>query len=285
MIRSMLPTDAPEVLALLEWMDDQPERETFAPDARTVEDLLLENSGRDKFCAVAVDDLGQIDGYCGLAEVHLESGEVGRVVEGPIGAASVPLLRAVLRDTPGDVYAFCARDNLETREALEAAGFAAMHTTDFYRLRRDRFAASRVPRPEGRFRPEIDQDTYRRLYRASEDGWSGRLGWSHAEFRTHFAREDVRLLVLDDGGPVGFAELELGESAQLTYLAVHPAERGRGFGAALLRAALHEAFAHPEVREVRARAHDHERSARRLYHAHGFDTCRSVVTYLRADEE
>ncbi|WP_291430078.1 hypothetical protein [Deinococcus sp.] len=42
MIRPMLAADVPDVLALLNWMDDAPEREVFCPDARDPRELQLE---------------------------------------------------------------------------------------------------------------------------------------------------------------------------------------------------------------------------------------------------
>ena len=73
--------------------------------------------------------------------------------------------------------------------------------------------------------------------------------------------------------------------ADLTYLAVHPAERGQGYGRTLLALAAAEAAVHPEIRDLRARAHDHARAARALYTRAGLSHCRAVVTYLRDDTE
>ncbi|BDP41197.1 GNAT family N-acetyltransferase [Deinococcus aetherius] len=284
MIRPMQATDAPDVLALLSWMDDAPEREVFAPDARDA--AALHDECEDRVCLVAEGVDGAVQGYCALAPFR-----DGLVLEGPLGTGELHglLLRAVERTDGLPVYAFSARDNLAVREVLEAAGFTAMHTTDFYTGRADHLARSaRVPTGYTTETALAPQE-YRALFRAAEDGWSGRLDWTDAELRTHFARDDVRLVALRRGGrAVGFAELELNAEAaraDLTYVAVHPADRGQGLGRVLLGLAAAEAAAHPEVRTLRARAHDHARPARALYARAGLTHCRSVVTYLRDDTE
>jgi len=284
MIRPMQATDAPDVLALLHWMDDAPEREVFAPDAR--EAAELHDECEDRVCLVAEGVDGEIRGYCALAPFR-----DGLALEGPLGTGDLHglLTRAVERADGLPIYAFSARDNLAAREALEAAGFTPMHTTDFYTARVSGLArAARIPDGHdtaGTLAPA----TYRALYRASEDGWAGRLEWTDAEIAAHFARDDVELVVLTRGGqPVGFAELELNAEASradLTYLAVHPAERGQGYGRTLLALAAAEAAARPEIRDLRVRAHDHARAARALYTRAGLTHCRSVVTYLRDDTE
>ena len=276
MIRPMRQPDAPEVLALLEWMDEQPEREVFAPEARDLDDLRLESE--DKRCWVAEDDLGQVRAYCALAP-HPH----GLVLEGPLGEARLPaMLTQAVREAQGQgVYAFCARDNEPVHAVLAAAGFTVMHGTDFYRLRRGEARGLTALPPGLLLRLRTDLSTYQRLYRAAEDGWSERLGWSEADFQAHLMRDDRCLLVLMRGeAALGFVELELGETAELAYFAVHPAERGQGLGRVLLSAAIREAFARPEVQALRVRAHDHEDGARALYAHMGFTACRSVMTYL-----
>ncbi|EYB69771.1 N-acetyltransferase GCN5 [Deinococcus phoenicis] len=284
MIRPMQATDAPDVLALLHWMDDAPEREVFAPDARDA--LELRGECEDRVCLVAEGVDGEVRAYCALAPFR-----DGLALEGPLGTGDLHTLlaRAVERADGLPIYAFSARDNLAARAALEAAEFTPMHATDFYEARvADLARAARIPggyRVEGTLAPEA----YRALYRASEDGWAGRLEWTDAEIQAHFAQGDVRLVALLRGGqPVGFAELELNAEAaraDLTYLAVHPAERGQGHGRTLLALAAAEAAASPELRTLRARAHDHARAARALYAHAGLAHCRSVVTYLRDDTE
>ena len=51
--------------------------------------------------------------------------------------------------------------------------------------------AARVP---GEYTAEdrLSPAEYRALFRAAEDGWSGRLEWTDDELRSHFAREDGR---------------------------------------------------------------------------------------------
>lgn len=284
MIRSMRQADAPDVLALLTWMDDAPEREVFAPDAREEGELRAECE--DHVCLVAEGEDGEVRAYCGLAPFR-----DGLALEGPLGRGELhALLGQVIERADGlPIYAFSARDNLAAREALEAAGFTPMHTTDFYTARLSPLArAARVP-AEYAASDHLSPEAYRALYRASEDGWAGRLEWTDSEIEAHFARDDVRLVALLRGGrPVGFAELELNAEtgrADLTYLAVHPAERGQGLGRVLLALAAAEAAAHPELQTLRVRAHDHAHAARTLYAHAGLAHCRSVVTYLRDDTE
>lgn len=284
MIRPMQATDAPDVLALLNWMDDAPEREVFAPDAREAAELRGECE--DRVCLVAEDVEGTVQAYCGLAPFR-----DGLALEGPLGTGDLHALlaRAIERSEGLPVYAFSARDNLAVREALEAAGFTPMHTTDFYTAPVSNLARhARVPAGYTTV-DHLPPEQYRALYRASEDGWAGRLEWTDLEIEAHFARDDVRLVALLRGGrPVGFAELELDAEAaraDLTYLAVHPAERGQGLGRVLLALAAAEVAAYPEIRKLRTRAHDHAHAARALYAHAGLIHCRSVVTYLRDDTE
>ncbi|MFC6750449.1 GNAT family N-acetyltransferase [Deinococcus aquaticus] len=88
MIRPMLPTDVPDVLALLNWMDDAPEREVFSPDARDPRELQLECE--DSTCLVDTDDEG-VRAYCALSPFR-----DGLVLEGPVsdGGTSRPCCAA-----------------------------------------------------------------------------------------------------------------------------------------------------------------------------------------------
>ena len=283
MIRTLQASDGPDVISLLSWMDDAPEREVFAPDARTPDELMLENSG--KTCLVAADDLGSVRAFAALSPF-----QDGLLLEGPLSETPEGLPRllsaALARNDQQSVYAFCARDNLPVRETLEAAGFMPMHTTDFYRIQRGQLGPL-LPLPADlSLRGSTDHDSYRALYRASEDAWSERLNWSEAQLAAHLHSPDVQLSVLTRGGKaLGFAETEFdGELARLTYLAVHPAERGQGYGRMLLTHAAQAAFEQPEVSSVQVRAHDHEGAARTLYTSAGFMHCRSVVTYVLEPE-
>jgi ribosomal protein S18 acetylase RimI-like enzyme len=283
MIRSLRATDLPDLLALLHWMDDAPEREVFAPDSRDVRELQLECE--DSVCLVDDGEDG-VQAYCALSPFR-----DGLVLEGPVGEGGN--LRALLaqasRHTDGlPVYAFCARDNQPVRDALEAAGFAPMHSTAFYAAPLDRVRAAAVP-PDCEVVHALPIAEYRALFRAAEDAWSGRLDWTPEQYDAHFADEDVRLIALQRGRrPLAFVELEFNPEqarADVTYLAVHPAERGQGLGRALLALAAAEARIHLEIRTLRVRAHDHMRPARTLYARSGFTHCRSIVTYLRDGEE
>ena len=285
MIRTLQASDGPDVISLLSWMDGAPEREVFAPDARTPDDLVLENAG--KTCWVAADDLGSVTAFAALS-----SFQDGLLLEGPLSETpeSLPrLLSAALSHNDNQsVYAFAARDNLPVRGVLEAAGFSPMHSTDFYRLQKTNWSTKGVPAlPDGlELADRTDLETYRSLYRAAEDTWSERLHWSEAQLLTHLNSPEVSLLVLRRGGKaVGFAETELdGQLARITYLAVHPAERGQGHGRTLLLHAAASAFERPEISAVQVRAHDHEGAARALYAHAGFLHCRSVVTYVLEPE-
>lgn len=287
MIRSMLTTDTPDVLALLHWMDGAPEREVFAPDSRDLRELQLECE--DNTCLVDVDDEGEgVRAYCALTPFR-----DGLVLEGPVTDPdrhpAALLARTVERARGLPIYAFCARENHVTREALERAGFSAMHSTAFYSAPLHRLTpAARVP--DGHLvRRTLPFDEYRALYRAAEDAWADRLDWTPEHYDAHFGRDDVRLVVLRRGAhAVGFAELEVlphDARADVTYLAVHPAERGAGYGRTLLALAAAEADTHPAVRSLRVRAHDHMHAAQALYGRLGFAPCRSIVTYMRDGDE
>ncbi|CAM4193996.1 GNAT family N-acetyltransferase [Deinococcus marmoris] len=289
MIRSMQATDIPDVLALLHWMDAAPEREVFAPDSRDPRELHLECE--EGLCLVEEDDDG-VRAYCALSPFR-----DGLVLEGPIaenagseGGSMKALLGRAVQHTDGQpVYAFSARDNLPVRAALEKAGFAPLHSTAFYSAPLAQISrGARVP--DGmRTTDSLPIAEYRALYRAAEDAWAGRLDWTPEQYAAHFADDTVRLVALWRGNhPVGFAELEFSPDdarADVTYLAVHPAERGQGLGRVLLALAAAEAQSHPELRTLRVRAHDHLHSARTLYARMGFTHCRSMVTYLLDGDE
>lgn len=285
MIRPMQSTDTPDVLALLHWMDSAPEREVFAPSARVPGELGAECE--DSLCFV-YDGQDGAQAYCALSPFR-----DGLVLEGPLSERGEHLgellARAVASAEGQPVYAFCARDNLGVRRALEAAGLSAMHATDFYSAPLSTLVGPDQG-PQGYdLRRALPLTEYRALYRAAEPTWASRLDWSPEQYDAHFARPEVRLLVLTRGTrAAGFAELELDPDsgrADLTHLAVHPAERGQGLGSALLRLAAAEAAQAPEVRHLRVRAHDHMHAARRLYAHAGLRHCRSVVTYLLEGEE
>ena len=285
MLRPLQAADAHDVVTLLEWMDAHPEREVFAPVARELEDLRWECE--DKKSLVYLDDLGTVRAYAGLTRY-----KEGYVLEGPLsrGGLVEPVLRGILEHAGNDpIYAFAAKANRGVRDALETAGFGAMHGTDFFKLSRRELSSKQV-----RVWPEIPQnfrllpafkvrfEDYLELYRSSEDVWTERLHWREDDYKRHFARPELSLMVLENRGDLlGFAELETeGQTGTLAYLAVHPVHRGKGYGRVLLNQALREAFNQPDVMEFRARAHDHEGAARRLYKRTGFELERTVITYL-----
>lgn len=288
MIRLMQPSDLHDVVNLLEWMDSAPEREVFAPEARELEGLRWECENKQSW--VWQDDLGTVRAYTGLSPY-----KEGYVLEGPLSsfAPHELLLKTTLEHTENyPVYAFAAKHNRAVRDCLESNGFGAMHGTDFYTLPRKNAKVSFFI-PEGyTLQPAfgIDYRQYLELYRVSEDVWSERLSWTDEDYRKHFATQEIQLLVLcraDSSATqaLGFAELEIwGDVAKLSYLAVHPAYRGHGYGKVLLNHAVREAFNHPEVMTLQARAHDHEGSAKHLYLKMGFALERTVITYLLEED-
>lgn len=283
MIRAMRSTDLPDLLALLHWMDDDPDREVFAPSARDTQELQLENE--DSACFVFAGDEG-VTGYCAIAPFR-----DGMVLEGPLGEAAhlSALLKKVLPEAEGlPVYAFCARDNAAVRDALEGAGLAPMHSTAFYSAPLSALKTAALPDGYTLTRT-LPLTQYRALYKAAEDTWAGRLAWTPEQYDAHFAQEGVKLLALHHNAhPVAFAELEWQPEearAEVTHLAVHPAERGHGLGRVMLGLAAAEAAQHPEIRTLRVRAHDHMKAARALYSHLGFQHSRSIVTYLLESEE
>ncbi len=286
MIRALHPADTADLLALLHWMDTAPEREVFAPSSREVQELVAECE--DSAAYVYEDEEG-VQGYCAISPFR-----DGLVLEGPLsetGEHFGDLLRRALAHAEGlPVYAFCARDNVQVRGALEEAGLNPMHATDFYAAPLSGFAPQPGVPAGYELVTALPLSDYRALYRAAEDAWAGRLDWSPEQYDAHFAQEHVRLLALTRGGrPAAFAELELNPEegrAELTHLAVHPAERGLGLGRALLHLSAATAARSPELRQLRVRAHDHMHAARALYAHAGLAHCRTVVTYLlEGDEE
>lgn len=285
MIRAMQTTDISDLLALLHWMDDAPEREVFAPSSRQAADLQSECE--DNTCYVLADDEG-ISGYCSISPFR-----DGMVIEGPLsetGEHLTDLLRRAMAHADGlPIYAFCARDNLKVRDALEAVGLTPMHSTAFYTTP-IKGLTQKAALPEGyTVVKQLPITDYRALYRAAEDAWATRLDWTPEQYDAHFSRDDVRLIALTRAGkPAAFAEVEFNPEegrADLTHLAVHPAERGRKLGRALLQLAAAEATNRPEISTLRTRAHDHMHAARALYTHAGLTHSRSIVTYLLNGEE
>ncbi|RDI95938.1 GNAT family N-acetyltransferase [Meiothermus sp. QL-1] len=272
-----------QLAELLTWMDQAPERRALAPEARTPEGLwweLLAGEGEQAWVWL---EGGRVQGYGALVPFWGGAALEGPIVrEGDGRALLRHLLRKARQQGYTTLYAFPEACNRQARRLLEQAGFAAQHTTYFYRIGRADLA---YPPPSG-YRIEreaaCDPWVYRELYSRAEDGWSLRLGWTDEELRQHFLQAGVELLVARDpaGQPVGMAELELGEAeAEVAYLGVVPEARGRGLGRALLGAAAEAAFGHPAIRSLRVRAHDHEKAAQALYQRLGFQQESAVVTY------
>lgn len=306
MIRPLQKSDIPEVLAMLQWMDEQPEREVFAPLSRDIEELQLEWQCEQSQCWVLADQQGHVSAYCAIAPF-----KDGLVLEGPLSqfqlalpsqqhqqgedavellqASVVSLLTKVLELAEGlPVYAFCAAANASVCQVIESAGLTPMHLTEFFSAPLTKLKLTDCP--EG-----LDYDgpleivEYRDLYRASEASWSERLEWTPEQYDEHFQREDITFLSLRrHGRSVGFIEAELQYTegrAEVSYLCVHPADRGQGLGHVLISLMVAELAALPEITSLRLRAHDHAHEARALYHKIGLKSCRSMLTYMQEGEE
>lgn len=282
-VRPFRPADAPDLLALLEWMDERPEREVLAPSARRADDLASEFRGRPAFSEVTHDgDVVAFAALCSHGDYQALEGPLARDAE-PDGVLAAALSAA----EPGTaVLAFAARDNGLVRPCLEAAGLEPFLGTSFFGLPRSRWRLGRAAVPPGVRQlggRDIDLAAYRALYRDSDDAWAERLGWSVARWRRRLADPDVHLIVLgSEGRPVAHCEVEVEDStARLAYLGVLPAFRGRGLGRAALALALDAAFARPDVARATARAHEHEPEALRLYRRAGFRPERIVIAHAR----
>lgn len=106
--------------------------------------------------------------------------------------------------------------------------------------------------------------------------------WTHGQVLGVLAMPGVRLtLATVDEEPAGFALIRtVLDETELLLLAVHPAQRRSGVGAALLRAAIGEAEgvgARAMFLEVRA-----GNDASRLYTRHGFTKVGERRAYYRA---
>jgi ribosomal protein S18 acetylase RimI-like enzyme len=294
-VRPMRAADGRDLLALLEWMDAKPEREVLAPHARSLEDLHWECQGRTAL--VELNRFEEVVAYAGLAPHHH-----GWVLEGPLATGSHH--QAVLAEALHQAKqlgleqfeAFAEAHNTPVRQAFEAVGLTAFRQTDFFMAARQRLLAKgaknspavAIPEPYVLLpQGEVAFAAYRSLYHDASDGWLQRLKWSERDFEQHMHDPDVALLVLarpDRAGvpqAVGYCELEWCEdSAEISYLGVHPSARGRGLGTALLRLAIHTALGRPEVLRLVGRAHDHEAAAARLFTSHGFRVEKSIVAYV-----
>ncbi|HEX2863541.1 MAG TPA: GNAT family N-acetyltransferase, partial [Deinococcales bacterium] len=228
-VRPLLATDLPDLLNLLEWMDARPEREVFAPIARTIDDLKWECRGKTTFGQTGRE--GELLAYCALSPYR-----DGLVLEGPLceTADPAPALSAAVEkalEAPERVlYAFCARSNAPVRHALSGVGFEAFGGTTFHTLTRGQHRPKDAPLPDGAVQIAAERltlDDYQRLYRDSDEAWSARLEWTEDDYRQHFAGENVELICLGVPGangrpqPVAHCELELdGEEAEIAYIGV-----------------------------------------------------------------
>ncbi len=278
MVRPLRPEDLEGLLELLLWMDVERSRRVLAPDARNLEELRW---AADEGWVLERD--GVIVGYAALYPFRQ-----GGALEGPLvrEGSSGPLLKRADTEAAGrgwqTLYAFPHEQNQPLREDLEDAGYAPLHTS-YYFSSPPRDLAYPPPTGVEIHRVEnLDPDVYCSLYRNSEDAWSLRLSWTPLELIEHFNRPDVHLwYAFLEGQPVGLVELETGpDGADVSYLGVVPAARGRGIGRALLARAAAHAFT-SGAPQLRVRAHDHEKEAIALYQRLGFNQTGAIVTYAK----
>lgn len=285
MNRPVAQTHLSQLAELLTWMDQDPERRSLAPEARTPEGLWWEVlAGEDEKAWVWLE-AGRVQGYGALVPFW-----DGAALEGPIirhgdGKALLEHLvkKARLEGFP-TLYAFPEASNHYARRLLEQVGFSAEHTTYFYTIGRTDLSYPVPPGFEIRRAEPCDPQVYRELYSRADDGWSLRLHWTDEELRQHFLGSEVELFMAyhtaQNGKPVGMVELELDDTqAEIAYIGVVPEARGKGLGRALLGAAAEWAFSNPQIQTLQVRAHDHEKEAQALYKRLGFRQTSAVVTY------
>ena len=282
MNRPVAQSHLSQLAELFVWMDEQPERRSLAPEARTPEGLWWEVlAGEDEQAWVWLES-GKVQGYASLVPFWDGAALEGPVIRDGDGEALLEhLIKKARAEGFPTLYAFPEASNKYARKLLEARGFAPEHTTYFYSIGRSDLT---YPVPKGykiKFVEPVDAALYRDIYSRSGDNWSLRLHWDDDELRQHFIGSDCDLLMAYKGDEaVGMAELEFEDgAAEVAYIGVVPEARGKGVGRALLGAAAEHAFAHPEVRTLRVRAHDHEKAAQELYKRLGFTGCEAVVTY------
>ncbi len=278
MLRPLRPDDLAELLALLRWMDQDSARRVLAPDARSVEELRW---AAEEGHVLEIN--GELVGYAALYPFRQ-----GGALEGPLvrGAAAAPFFEmaseTAARQGWHTLYAFPHEKNAILREQLKTAGYAPLHTSYYFETGKKELS---YPAPAGvgiKEVSDLDPEVYCNVYRASEDAWSLRLGWSALKLIEHFNRPDVHLWYACEGGePVGLVELETSaDEAEVAYLGVIPSRHGRGIGRALLAQAAEYAF-DTGVSLLKVRAHDHEKAAIALYERLGFKLADAVVTYAK----
>ncbi|MDX2004249.1 MAG: GNAT family N-acetyltransferase [Meiothermus sp.] len=282
MNRPVAQSHLSQLAELFVWMDEQPERRSLAPEARTPEGLWWEVMAGEEDQAWVWLEGGRVQGYASLVPFWDGAALEGPVVRGGDGGA---LLEHLIKEARAEgyptLYAFPEASNKYARQLLEAKGFSPEHTTYFYSIPRSDLA---YPVPKGyriKFAEPVNPEAYRDIYSRSSDNRSLRLGWDDDALRQHFVGSDCDLLMAFKGkDAVGMAEIEFEDgAAEVAYIGVVPEARGKGVGRALLGAAAEHAFAHPEVSTLRVRAHDHEKAAQELYKRLGFTGNEAVVTY------
>lgn len=135
----------------------------------------------------------------------------------------------------------------------------------------------------------VDAEAVGRLLRDFNDEFET-AGPTAAEFTARFntllARDDVVLVLADDGGrSVGFALLTLrptpyydGSLAQLEELYVAPALRDRGIGSRILRMAM-ETVRAKGAGEMHINVDEIDEDTRRFYERHGFTNIEAGSDY------
>ena len=294
-VRSLQASDFAKLAALLRLQDARPEYRTMAPESRDEEELALElgdESPYSDLLPLVLDDGSDVRAYVGVCNYNGEAFIEGPVLDETLAPdEALPLLEGAVAaaKTRGYNYieAFVDEQNQRAQKLLERVGFDAFRTTYIYESAR---GGSRPPPSKTspfRFRVEtgagIDLSAYRDLYRDTSDNWATRLAWSDEELIERFEDPEVVLVLASrDGKLVGHLELELIPEegyAEIAYFGVLPDVRGRGLGRELLLRGLEEAFGHPEIKLVLARAHDDERAACLALEKLGFKLSHGVVAY------
>jgi RimJ/RimL family protein N-acetyltransferase len=294
-VRPLLASDFAKLAALLKLQDARPEYHTMAPESRDEQELALEltdESPYSELLALVLDDGRGVRAYVGVCNYNGEAFIEGPVLDETLAPdEALPLLEEAIAAAKARGYnyvdAFVDEQNRRAQKLLERAGFGAFRTTYIYQIAR---GAPRLPPSKTspfHFSVEtgagIDLSAYRDLYRDTSDNWATRLAWSDEELIERFEDPQVVLVLASrDGKLVGHLELELFPEegdAEIAYFGVLPEVRGQGLGRELLLRGLDEAFRHPQIGLVQARAHDDERAACLALEKLGFKLSRGVIAY------
>lgn len=204
-IRPFQAEDAPALLELLRLQDSDASLRTMAPDARTVDDLLLELgecSPYSRARAWVLYEEGGLQAFVQLGEFQIGEFQKEHFLEGPLchptisEQALVALLEQVKATAMQQGYAFVEAfadvENKRVRHALRQSGFAAFHTTHLYRYSlKERIKEARSLHVRLEQRQDIQPKAYRQMYRDTSAQWSRRLHWHDERLKARF--KDVRV--------------------------------------------------------------------------------------------